>query len=93
MTSRQVSLPRDSRLVALILSQYCDEADPTVVAMFTEFAHRKFQLRMPCVLALMLCIANKQDTRQKCYKMLKLTLNTGQRRPSMPLLQQVQMFP
>lgn len=35
------NLPRDSRLVALMLSQYCEQADPGVLAQLTEFAHRR----------------------------------------------------
>lgn len=33
-------LPRDTRLVALMLSQYAEAADPGVLAQLTEFAHR-----------------------------------------------------
>lgn len=40
----RAQMPRDSRLVALMLSQYAHAADPGVLAQLTEFAYRKFSI-------------------------------------------------
>lgn len=87
-TNRQQTLPRDARLVALILAQMgVETASPAVMTLLMEFAHRPVSRSSASILLTLV-----QATLPKYCKMLRSTLNMLQdpclRRMRLPQLEQ-----